>query len=78
MQHGTGREFVLDIVENVESVLARKGPKDLAAALRLAIEVLEDGHVDLEKRGQYGPDYPSPFGTLREDPFEHDFGKVEE
>jgi hypothetical protein len=62
MQHGTGREFVRDIIENVAAVLDREQLKsgrsyaDLRAALRGAIEAL-NAPASLDERGLYGPDY---------------------
>jgi hypothetical protein len=67
MQHGTGRERVTDIVENVEAVLEgyanrnADGPKflDLRRALQEAREVL-DGVENLDEPGVCGPDYGAP------------------
>ena len=76
MQHGTGREFVRDIIENVEAVLRREVRRnlptgDLRANLRqalLALEVCED----LDKTGEYGPDYGQPFEQRWTEPDEVD------
>jgi hypothetical protein len=70
MQHGTGREYVSDIIENVQAVLVgekeRKGwpVNDLISALQRALDALED-QADLDEAGVYGPDHSPPPGPVR-------------
>ena len=60
MQHGTGREFITDTLENIEAALAYEGAGwaygDLRANLRLALLALRVCE-DLDKPGEYGDNY---------------------
>jgi len=62
MQHGTGRELVSDALENVLAVLSYERDAngrplgDVIKATRQALNVLDTAE-DLDKRGEYGPDY---------------------
>jgi hypothetical protein len=62
MQHGTGREYVYDIVENVRAVLVREREQygrpllDIIKGLDDAMEALNDPH-NLDDAGRYGPDH---------------------
>lgn len=63
MQHGTAREYAVDLIENVEAVLAyeaRNGKPygDLARALRKAAGALDKSAPwDIDERGVFGPDH---------------------
>lgn len=56
MQHGTAREYVIDLVENAYALANREGRR----ALRMALIALEDRDQDLDEPGVYGPDYGAP------------------
>lgn len=59
MQHGTGREAALELIENVEATLNTWGGRpynDLIRALQEAARILQVT-PDLDERGQYGRDY---------------------
>ena len=60
-QHGTGREFVTEALENAMAVLQRhsfSNVGDVLANLKAALAVLE-APGDLDQRGRFGKDYPS-------------------
>lgn len=52
MQHGTAREYVIDLVENAYAITTQP---EVGQALRRALEALADD--DLDEPGVYGPDY---------------------
>ena len=64
MQHGTGREFVTEALENALAVLQHDswlpGQQigDVLATLKAALAILE-APGDLDQRGRFGKDYPS-------------------
>lgn len=81
MQHGTGRELVAEALDNVEAVLRYERDAngrpfgDLIRAIETARAVLND--PDLDRRGLYGPDYPTP--ERRDGPFQvpHPVGRID-
>ncbi len=64
MQHGTGREYITDLVENAVEVLTDiylrrgfgPGLAEVKTALLTALRTLEEAE-DLDEPGVYGPDY---------------------
>lgn len=52
MQHGTAREYVIDLIENACAITRQS---EVGQALRRALEALSDD--DLDEPGVYGPDY---------------------
>ncbi len=61
MQHGTGREQAIDIIENVRAIVGRMKAHSTGAlesydALGRALEVLESTE-NLDEPGVYGKDY---------------------
>ncbi len=78
MQHGTGREAVQDLVENVQATLTRWGGRpylDMVRALDSALTILDEAE-DLDQRGEYGKDHNpntgrrgrplGPIGSIRD------------
>ena len=69
MQHGTGREYVADILANVEAVLRTQRRTagwpvgDLVNRLKDAFEAITDDDFSLDEPGVYGPDYAQGLGV---------------
>ena len=63
MQHGTAREYVVELLENVQAITTKR---ETRRALRMALIALEDMAQDLDKPGVYGPDYGTPRVTNAE------------
>lgn len=59
MQHGTGREYVTDLLENVYAITTSR---EALRALHMALLALKNKAQDLDEPGVYGPDY----GEFRE------------
>lgn len=54
MQHGTGREYMIDLLENVEAITVQA---EVRLAVQKVLYTLKGGAENLNRPGVYGPDY---------------------